>query len=101
MPRTLGPRERPARYPRRTGYRLCAMSQPMSQPMCELNEPILGWYAHHARELPWRRPEASAWSVLVSEVMLQQTPVARVLPVHGAWLERWPEPADLAAEPAG
>jgi A/G-specific adenine glycosylase len=39
--------------------------------------------------------------VLVSEVMLQQTPVTRVLPVYAAWLARWPSPADLAAEPAG
>ena len=44
---------------------------------------------------------ASAWSVMVSEFMLQQTPVARVLPVHGAWLARWPTPAALAAEPTG
>jgi A/G-specific adenine glycosylase len=69
--------------------------------MSELHAPILGWYDVHARDLPWRRPEASAWSVLVSELMLQQTPVARVLPVHGAWLERWPSPAALAAEPTG
>jgi A/G-specific adenine glycosylase len=66
-----------------------------------LHPPILRWYADHARDLPWRRPEASPWSVLVSEVMLQQTPVARVLPVHDAWMERWPTPADLAAEPTG
>ena len=66
-----------------------------------LQPPILRWYADHARDLPWRRPEASPWSVLVSEVMLQQTPVARVLPVHDAWLERWPTPADLAAEATG
>jgi A/G-specific adenine glycosylase len=66
-----------------------------------LHRPVLRWYAEHARDLPWRRPGASAWSVLVSELMLQQTPVARVLPVHEAWLERWPEPAALAAEPAG
>jgi A/G-specific adenine glycosylase len=38
---------------------------------------------------------------MVSEFMLQQTPVTRVLPVYEAWLERWPEPADLAAEPSG
>ncbi len=69
--------------------------------MSELHEPVLDWYAAHARDLPWRRPEASPWSVLVSELMLQQTPVARVLPVHAAWLERWPTPADLAAEPSG
>lgn len=66
-----------------------------------LHVPILAWYAAHQRDLPWRRPEASPWSVLVSELMLQQTPVARVLPVHEAWLERWPTPADLAAEPTG
>lgn len=63
--------------------------------------PVLDWYDAHARDLPWRRPDASAWSVLVSEIMLQQTPVVRVLPVHQAWLERWPTPADLAAEPSG
>ena len=69
--------------------------------MSALHEPVLTWYAAHARDLPWRRPDASPWSVLVSELMLQQTPVARVLPVHAAWLERWPSPADLAAEPTG
>lgn len=70
-------------------------------PVSPLHEPILDWYAEHQRDLPWRRPEASAWSVMVSELMLQQTPVARVLPVHAAWLERWPTPASLAAEPTG
>jgi A/G-specific adenine glycosylase len=66
-----------------------------------IHTPVLSWYDEHARDLPWRGPDASAWSVMVSEFMLQQTPVARVLPVHAAWLERWPAPADLAAEPAG
>lgn len=70
-------------------------------PTSDLHAPILDWYDEHQRDLPWRRPEASPWSVLVSELMLQQTPVARVLPVHEAWLERWPTPADLAAEPTG
>jgi A/G-specific adenine glycosylase len=69
--------------------------------MSDLHDPVLGWYDEHARDLPWRSPEASAWSVMVSEFMLQQTPVARVLPVHGAWLARWPTPAALAAEPTG
>lgn len=55
------------------------------------------WYTAHARDLPWRHPDATPWSVLVSEVMLQQTPVSRVLPAHAAWLRRWPEPAGLAA----
>lgn len=70
-------------------------------PTSPLHAPVLEWYAAAQRDLPWRRPEASPWSVLVSELMLQQTPVARVLPVHEAWLERWPTPADLAAEPTG
>jgi A/G-specific adenine glycosylase len=61
----------------------------------------VAWYGEHHRDLPWRRPEAGAWGVLVSEFMLQQTPVSRVLPVYQAWLERWPKPGDLAAEPSG
>ena len=59
--------------------------------------PVRDWYAGHARELPWRAPSASPWSVLVSEIMLQQTPVRRVLPAYAAWLERWPVPSALAA----
>jgi A/G-specific adenine glycosylase len=57
------------------------------------------WFARAARELPWRADDRTAWGVLVSEVMLQQTPVARVEPVWREWLERWPAPADLAAAP--
>ena len=64
-------------------------------------EPVLAWYSAHARDLPWRAPDASPWSVLVSEIMLQQTPVSRVLPAHRAWLARWPSPSALAADPAG
>ncbi|MBO0821199.1 MAG: A/G-specific adenine glycosylase, partial [Nocardiopsaceae bacterium] len=66
-----------------------------------LTEPVLDWYAAHARDLPWRAPDATPWSVLVSEIMLQQTPVSRVLPAHRAWLERWPTPKDLAADSPG
>ena len=62
---------------------------------------IVDWYASAARDLPWRRPGVDAWAVLVSEVMLQQTPVARVEPVWRDWLARWPSPAALAeATPA-
>ncbi len=64
-------------------------------------EPVLAWYSAHARDLPWRAPGATPWSVLVSEIMLQQTPVSRVLPAHQAWLDRWPAPAALAADSPG
>jgi A/G-specific adenine glycosylase len=70
-------------------------------PRHTLHEPILSWYAAQRRELPWRSPATTPWGVLVSEVMLQQTPVARVLPVWLVWLARWPTPADLAGAPAG
>ena len=61
--------------------------------------PVLAWFDAHARDLPWRRPDRTPWGVLVSEVMLQQTPVARALRAWEAWLSRWPGPADLAAAP--
>jgi A/G-specific adenine glycosylase len=67
----------------------------------DLAGPLLEWYAAAARDLPWRRPGTSPWAVLVSEVMLQQTPVARVLPAYDAWLQRWPEPSALAAAEPG
>jgi A/G-specific adenine glycosylase len=65
------------------------------------SEPLLTWYAQAARDLPWRTVSAGPWSVLVSEFMLQQTPVNRVLPAHARWLARWPSPPALATEPAG
>ena len=70
-------------------------------PDTSLADAVTAWYAVAARDLPWRRPDADAWSVLVSEVMLQQTPVARVLPAYAAWLERWPTPRLLAADAPG
>ncbi|QTE29177.1 HhH-GPD family protein [Pengzhenrongella sicca] len=62
-----------------------------------LRAEVLTWFAANARDLPWRAPDRTAWGVLVSEVMLQQTPVVRVLPVWTAWMARWPAPSDLAA----
>jgi len=61
----------------------------------------LTWYRAHARDLPWRRPGTTPWAVMVSEFMLQQTPVERVRDPWRAWLERWPTPDALAAAPAG
>lgn len=60
---------------------------------------VIDWYDENARDLPWRVPGVGAWPILVSEIMLQQTPVVRVLPVWREWLARWPDPAALAAEP--
>ncbi len=62
---------------------------------------IIAWYGEHARDLPWRAPGTSAWAVMVSEFMLQQTPVNRVLGPWRDWLARWPTPSALAAEPVG
>ena len=66
-----------------------------------LHRTVLAWYAANARELPWREPGAGAWAVMVSEFMLQQTPVKRVLPMYADWMERWPTPAALAAAAPG
>ncbi len=52
------------------------------------------------RELPWRRPDVTPWQILVSEFMLQQTPVARVEPIWLAWIARWPTPSATAAASA-
>jgi A/G-specific adenine glycosylase len=62
---------------------------------------VLGWYERERRVLPWREDGVSSWGVLVSEVMLQQTPVGRVLPVYREWMERWPAARDLARVSAG
>ena len=65
-----------------------------------LHEDVLAWFDAEARDLPWRR-DTSPWSVMVSEFMLQQTPVSRVLPVFQTWMRRWPTPATQAADPPG
>lgn len=69
--------------------------------MPDLHRTVTSWYAAHARDLPWRRPGTTPWGILVSEVMSQQTPVARVAPVWQEWLLRWPTPSALAAASAG
>ncbi len=60
---------------------------------------LLAWFARHARDLPWRRTR-DPYAILVSEVMLQQTQVPRVVPCYLEWLERWPTVEALAAAPA-
>ncbi len=63
--------------------------------------PVNAWFDANKRDLPWRADGFGAWGILVSEIMLQQTPVVRVVPRLEQWLSRWPTPAALAASPAG
>ena len=63
--------------------------------MNPLEKPIVNWFKKNKRDLPWRT--TTPWGVMVSEYMLQQTPVNRVLPKWIEWMERWPTPKDLAA----
>ena len=65
--------------------------------VAELQETLGDWFERTARPLPWRSADRTPWGVLVSEVMSQQTPVARVAPVWVEWMERWPTPAAFAA----
>ncbi|SDQ95641.1 A/G-specific adenine glycosylase [Actinopolyspora saharensis] len=62
---------------------------------------LIEWFTAEGRDLPWRGADVDGWGVLVSETMLQQTPVNRVLPIWREWLERWPRPSDLAAASQG
>ena len=64
-------------------------------------EAICAWFDANERDLPWRRPGTSAWGVLVSEVMSQQTPMSRVIGPWHEWMNRWPTPDDLAEEDSG
>ncbi|MGV8969028.1 MAG: A/G-specific adenine glycosylase [Microbacteriaceae bacterium] len=66
-----------------------------------MSHAVTVWFETAGRALPWREPGFSAWGTLVSEFMLQQTPVVRVIPRLLEWLERWPTPADLAAASPG
>lgn len=63
--------------------------------MSSFEDAILKWFAQNRRDLPWRN--STPWGVLVSEFMLQQTPVVRVLPKWNEWMKRWPTPQDLAS----
>ena len=61
---------------------------------------LIDWYNRARRDLPWREPGVSPWQILVSEFMLQQTPVARVLSIWPDWVSRWPTPSATAAASA-
>jgi len=65
-----------------------------------LRRSILPWYRRCARDLPWRRT-SDPYAILVSEIMLQQTQVARVIPMYRSFLKRFPTLASLAKAPLG
>ena len=77
----------------------------MSAPETDISDRFAGavadWFEAGHRDLPWRRAGFPAWGILISEFMLQQTPVGRVIPMLEEWLARWPTPADLATVPPG
>jgi A/G-specific adenine glycosylase len=72
-------------------------------PHPQMNVPpneLIDWYRRSHRDLPWREPDVSAWQILVSEFMLQQTPVSRVLSIWPDWVQRWPTASATAAASA-
>jgi len=62
---------------------------------------VSAWYLAHGRDFLWRRPGMTPWALYLIEVMAQQTQIERAARVALEWIERWPSPAALAAEPAG
>jgi A/G-specific adenine glycosylase len=76
-----------------------ALILPDRGPMIDSGE-LSTWYDREQRDLPWRRSGVTAWQILVSEFMLQQTPVARVEPIWRDWVARWPTPSATAAASA-
>ena len=82
------------------GNILLCWSAPMTSQQQIRADELLEWYERSSRDLPWREPGVSAWQILVSEFMLQQTPVARVLPIWLDWVRRWPTPSATAAASA-
>ena len=62
---------------------------------------LLDWYDRSRRDLPWRDPDVTPWQIMVSEFMLQQTPVSRVEPIWRDWVARWPTASSTAAASAG
>jgi A/G-specific adenine glycosylase len=68
--------------------------------MTDIVPQLLDWYDREQRDLPWRKPDVTPWQILVSEFMLQQTPVARVEPIWLAWIQRWPTPSATATASA-
>src|SRR5215217_9029158 len=86
----------PADRPRRREPRAAKTALPPSNVRRLFRRRLLDWYRRHGRDLPWRRT-SDPYHILVSEVMLQQTQVDRVLPKYDEWLAKYPSLAALAA----
>ncbi|MGV8911846.1 MAG: A/G-specific adenine glycosylase [Rhodoglobus sp.] len=76
-------------------------ADPTNKDLRALSRLIRLWFGEHGRDLPWRHDGFGAWGILVSEIMLQQTPVVRVIPRLEQWLDRWPTPSALASAAPG
>ncbi|MGV8850977.1 MAG: A/G-specific adenine glycosylase [Rhodoglobus sp.] len=76
-------------------------TDPTNDDLRALSRLIRLWFGEHGRDLPWRHDGFGAWGILVSEIMLQQTPVVRVIPRLEQWLDRWPTPAALSSAAPG
>jgi A/G-specific adenine glycosylase len=87
----------PARRPDR---RRDLTSLPTTPERRRFRRRLLTWYRRHGRDLPWRRTD-DPYHILVSEIMLQQTQVDRVLPKYAEWLDKFPSLHALAAAPEG
>jgi A/G-specific adenine glycosylase len=74
---------------------------PVTDKSGSIGSAVNDWFERNRRDLPWRADGFPAWGILVSEIMLQQTPVVRVVPRLTEWLHRWPTPASLAAATPG
>src|SRR5690606_19165242 len=84
----------------RVSYTRGVSEFPETELPTKLSRPLCDWFSHNARPLPWREPGSSAWGILVSEFMSQQTQVDRVIPHWLEWMLKWPTPSALAqAEP--
>ena len=75
------------------------MDSPSPEQRQRFRRQLLTWYRKHGRDLPWRKTD-NPYHILVSEIMLQQTQVDRVLPKYQEWLEKYPSFEALAAAPA-
>src|SRR4051794_16661671 len=82
----------------RRGRAKAATAIPAPPARRRFRQRLLSWYRLHGRDLPWRRTD-DPYHILVSEIMLQQTQVDRVLPKYAEWLDKYPSMAVLAAAP--